>query len=143
MGAASTGTTRSRLSLPPPPVSTCRWQCQLRHLAAGTALHGVSPPPPSNEPPTCLPCCLVVSQVYVYEGADPDYANFLQTLHCMVCGGDGNEEHLLICDGEGGCVGVRGGGRKKRGGGQRGVFCHLLVSIDAESDTPECPTARL
>jgi len=38
-------------------------------------------------------------QVYVYEG-DADYANFLQSLHCMVCGGDENEEHLLICDGE-------------------------------------------
>jgi hypothetical protein len=39
-------------------------------------------------------------QVYVYDGDDTDYANFLQTLHCMVCGGDDNEEHLLICDGE-------------------------------------------
>lgn len=39
-------------------------------------------------------------QVYVYEGDDAGYANFLATLRCMVCGGDENEEHLLICDGE-------------------------------------------
>lgn len=38
-------------------------------------------------------------QVYVYEG-DADYAQFLQSLQCAVCGGDENEEHLLICDGE-------------------------------------------
>jgi hypothetical protein len=36
-------------------------------------------------------------QVYMPEG---DVADFLQTLHCMVCGDDDNEEQLLICDGE-------------------------------------------
>lgn len=36
-------------------------------------------------------------QVYMPEG---DVADFLQALHCMVCGGDENEEQLLICDGE-------------------------------------------
>jgi hypothetical protein len=36
-------------------------------------------------------------QVYMPEG---DVAEFLQALHCMVCGADDNEEHLLICDGE-------------------------------------------
>ncbi|WIA43454.1 hypothetical protein OEZ86_009920 [Tetradesmus obliquus] len=35
-------------------------------------------------------------QVYMPEG---DVADFLQALHCMVCGGDENEEQLLICDG--------------------------------------------
>jgi hypothetical protein len=39
----------------------------------------------------------VRDQVYMPEG---DVAEFLQALHCMVCGADDNEEHLLICDGE-------------------------------------------
>lgn len=39
-------------------------------------------------------------QVFVYEGDDAQYADFLQALRCMVCGAGDNEEHLLICDGE-------------------------------------------
>jgi hypothetical protein len=31
-----------------------------------------------------LPGLLFCPQVYVYEGPDADYANFLQSLHCMV-----------------------------------------------------------
>jgi hypothetical protein len=50
--------------------------------------------------PTAARACCCPQQVYVYEGDDADYAQFLQALHCMVCGGDENEEHLLICDGE-------------------------------------------
>lgn len=61
----------------------------------------------------------------MYDGDDADYANFLQTLHCMVCGGDDNEEHLLICDGEqgGGHLGLE----RAQGGGRRGPVVVVRV----------------
>lgn len=39
-------------------------------------------------------------QVYMPEDEEEDLQELVDTVHCVVCGADDNDEFLLICDGE-------------------------------------------